>query len=1250
MSKRTQIERALWEINQADFQRLGDTYIRRRGYTHINPIGLAIGRDKTTTGTPDTLVVRDDGKYVFVEYTTQEKGVAAKFEADLTKCLNEEDTGVPLDRIAEVVLCHNGKLNPDEELTLRVLCEAHGVQLTTIGLGEIAADLVEKYPLIAEEFLGIEISSGQILNPQDFVSKYRRSALATPLDTPFLFRDKEIKTALQHLQGSNVVLLTGKPGVGKTRLALEIAHRYMAMHAGTQAWFILNRGVDLSRELKTHFAEPGDYLIVVDDANRMSGFQYVLDLLLDLDDRRSVKIIATVRDYALDAVAMAAKPFGPTTPIAIEPMSTDQIHDLVGQVHGIGNPLFLERIAQISNGIPRLALMAASLATKEGVLSSLNDATALYEEYFDSISRDLHALKDSQIVLVAGIVAFFRNVDRTHGELMGVIRDTFGLDAEVFWRAVRTLHDFEVVDLYENEVVRISDQVLATYLFFTAAFKDKSLDLTLLFASCFPRFRQRFIDVLNPILSTFDSSAVNASLKPHVLRALEAFQMREDNNAMLETIETFPLLIPEKTLMLVQAAIGELSVESLEGAQLSFTSSSSPARHNSIVSILSQFYQAEPAQRSIAIELALAYLEKQPKETPFVVRMLEGSYGVGHRSYAEGYERERQVVELLLKASDQGRHPIPTGLLLAYAGHCLQVAFHTLKPTQGRAFTSINFTLAETSELRLLRNRIWEAVLSLVDQPSFQDRALRVIERYLGSGLRSDSKQVISGDVAFLSIGLATRLDPSIPRQAIIVNEFVQMTDRLGIAVDPKLEETFGGEVAELYELFTGSKTERKGLEWNEYEQVREQQVNDYADGLDSPGISRFLDHAERLIRAMPETRHWEVNGTVSRVIGRVISREPSIVKTELIPRLREQRGPHLSPYGIVNVLVDKLGADRALEVLTFTDYPNRWHWLLVYCMSLQLADVGEQQLQIVLDGYENAPVSDIPVGLDHLLVFQGRDATIHRKIARILHTRLERKDPVARIVARFFGRVGDLGRLMPTLFKDDIELVKRLYLASAEDQGFDYDVLSLDDLITLDPGFAQEWTSWIITKTHGRGRGHDHRDYSRLWLRPDHVTVMNAMFDATLDTNRTTFSFESYLLVLFRVREDHADKSDIWARQDDWLEGMIRSHSNDRERIQLLFDVVGNLPVARRVPLIRTLLSVNSDFDLFSTLRLEPSMRSWRGSAVPMYQKEIDFYKALLDSCNSVALLKHREHFRSLIERRESLVDQERKRDFIGD
>ena len=168
MSKLTEIEAALMRIDQAGFQRLCDAYLRKRGYKELNPFGVAFGREKTTTGTPDTFVTQPDGNYVFAEYTTQQTGVVANFTEDLKNCFDENKTDIPTDRIAEVVLCCNSKLSPQDFHDLAKLCQAKGVLLTTVGLGYLAHELNDKYPRLAAEYLGVEMDSGQILHPDEF--------------------------------------------------------------------------------------------------------------------------------------------------------------------------------------------------------------------------------------------------------------------------------------------------------------------------------------------------------------------------------------------------------------------------------------------------------------------------------------------------------------------------------------------------------------------------------------------------------------------------------------------------------------------------------------------------------------------------------------------------------------------------------------------------------------------------------------------------------------------------------------------------------------------------------------------------------------------------------------------------------------------------------------------------------------------------------------------------------------------------
>ncbi|MDQ3816207.1 MAG: hypothetical protein M3362_00785 [Acidobacteriota bacterium] len=50
MSKLNQIQTELRSINQAKFQELCDAYLYKTGLENINPVGLAVGKEKTAKG------------------------------------------------------------------------------------------------------------------------------------------------------------------------------------------------------------------------------------------------------------------------------------------------------------------------------------------------------------------------------------------------------------------------------------------------------------------------------------------------------------------------------------------------------------------------------------------------------------------------------------------------------------------------------------------------------------------------------------------------------------------------------------------------------------------------------------------------------------------------------------------------------------------------------------------------------------------------------------------------------------------------------------------------------------------------------------------------------------------------------------------------------------------------------------------------------------------------------------------------
>ena len=69
------IKSKIEKLSPADFQEFCDALISNYRSGQINSYGLKPGTGKTIKGTPDTYIRNENGKYIFIEYTTQTDGI-----------------------------------------------------------------------------------------------------------------------------------------------------------------------------------------------------------------------------------------------------------------------------------------------------------------------------------------------------------------------------------------------------------------------------------------------------------------------------------------------------------------------------------------------------------------------------------------------------------------------------------------------------------------------------------------------------------------------------------------------------------------------------------------------------------------------------------------------------------------------------------------------------------------------------------------------------------------------------------------------------------------------------------------------------------------------------------------------------------------------------------------------------------------------------------------------------------------------
>ena len=170
MSKLTDIQYRIDQLDGGAFQNLCDAYLTCKGYGIGYSLGMRTGTNKTAKGNPDTYFLKEDGKYVFVMYTTQKDDFVKKALQDLEKCFDANKTGIPAENVGEIVYCHTcGRLSAGDTQTLNEFCKARNSKLTLIGLDNLGADIYWHYPRIAKDFLEVSVDTGQIMSIQDFV-------------------------------------------------------------------------------------------------------------------------------------------------------------------------------------------------------------------------------------------------------------------------------------------------------------------------------------------------------------------------------------------------------------------------------------------------------------------------------------------------------------------------------------------------------------------------------------------------------------------------------------------------------------------------------------------------------------------------------------------------------------------------------------------------------------------------------------------------------------------------------------------------------------------------------------------------------------------------------------------------------------------------------------------------------------------------------------------------------------------------
>ena len=516
----------------------------------------------------------------------------------------------------------------------------------------------------------------------------------------------------------------------------------------------------------------------------------------------------------------------------------------------------------------------------------------------------------------------------------------------------------------------------------------------------------------------------------------------------------------------------------------------------------------------------------------------------------------------------------------------------------------------------------------------------------------SDPKEIITRDAAEVQPFLGSALNPSVYRDCVIVHDYLNMLDWLELEADEELRARFTNEIYELSELLIDDRKERRELGWREYQRIQQERLATYTEGFGAEDFDRFFERCGEILRASDRSNYeYQIRARVADVLLQLARRDAALFETVLDRYLHAGNLLNLGPWALAPTLVQLSGPDRAYEVLSGGEYLGKVSWLFGYFTALPPEAATAERLQILYELYERASWRELPGNFDYLLKFTAVDPSVVVRVTRILVEKTSIEPNFGNALADLFSEHSDLGGRLQEVFANDVGLLKEAYFRASEvEHHTDYDGHAFNTLLDLDPNFGQEWVARMFAKKDWISRRDDSRNYMFLWRREDHRAAVERLIEAVRAEGRGKFYSDSYLQNFFIQHEGVEDTQAILDRQDAFLDEMIERRHGHSDFMQTLFAIIRNMSEDRRRRHIGTFLRYNQDFDAFAKLPLESDSWGWTGSAVPMFQRRVDFFESLLPMLNTAALLRHKQRVERKIQYLRDDIEREKKKDFIGE
>lgn len=1234
MSKYSYINNILTGIDQARFQRVCNHFLQSEYVGDLHTPGTVDGKDKTRKGKPDTYIIQPNGSYVIAEVTTKDdrdtKGFQKKLRDDLLDCLNFQSLDITDSQVNEIVLCCNSstlELNYVDEL--RKLTQTYNIPLRVVGLESLVIYLSGRGKVFAKDYLNIPFNSGQVLTKSEFLEQYGVKNLSTPLNNPLIGRDKEIETLLEEVEAHSIIVVKGAPGVGKSKLCMEVIDRYLENNNNYIAYYIFPKSQSINEDLIS-FLEPGNsYLLFIDDANRQT--QNLLSSVNQLIESGSnIKIIVTVRDYAKEDVLKIVRQLDHTV-LEIQNLPDDNLRTILfNEPFTLETRELIDRIVNISEGNPRLAIMAANSVKGNSNLELLNDVTSIYEAYFQTIIDDTEVFKDSLILKVIGIVSFFYTID-LEDDIDKTIIKSFQISFPDFVEAAHYLEELEIIELFEN-TIKISEQVLSTYFFYVVFIKHRLLDLSILFYNYFKSHYRRIKDIFLPALSAFGVQRVLTPYRNLILDYYLSIQ-----NSKTEGVQFFEVFGRYYLSNMFTFLDKQIAILPTSSAYVDFkigSSNNSLSINDLLFRLFEKVYDSQNKQELIlALELSVKYILKAPELFSALVSKLKEAFFPSLNDSKHGFVRQETIYQFFEERVNKNYifkvlyYYVNSGILLS--NNYINTFYSEIN---GIWSLESNIVIKRLQFLRYIDDNFKE------DYELCYDLLVHYLDR------RQQSNDVLLAiDEPKLIVIFENHFKEKHFDGCYLVHEFCKkIYNQTNFPSNKMLDlrEDFNNKEFRLFQFLVYDRNNfrrrrEKPSDWQRIDQlktrfirrkVKIRTLNDFEDFFEQVAIIDSFKYSNRFM----------LYPGVATVIDNTFQVNFELGFDCLCYYLSKGNILKYYPGRLFSIVFKEYPehSRRFLSLLMQFNYHSKQAWLGRYFDIIPAHLIDNQIFQELIDFFKNlnGSIEIYHEQYSQYLIVEPRTVTILLEI--LIEKSKQNNDFKYTLVADFFSK-------NPHLIETSLELCKTAYLQQEKfDVQYDHDATELFALLAYDRRFIYDFVDYSFNNYRDSYRS-SHKSFNRIWeFENAEEIVSNCLLQITKYESTGYFDRlgNRFFFQLSEIDQERADKM---------LLKLITDYSSDRSMLNTIFDIYRNVLKDYYYPAIQYFMVLNNDVELFKNVQWINNHFSSSGNQIWADFKAIEYTKIhdVLKQLNDpYKYIYHIEYLEYRIDAEKRSADWERK------